>query len=241
MYDPRDPNDRLLLGVKGTISEAELFTLRCRLHDGRWNKARRGELARSLPVGYVRSGIGCCDQGPRPTGPGEAVLHLSSVRPCKVARQVLRATGAGEAPGPREDLGWTASRPGHVEGAGSERRDPDCCTTRRTRGPTSMGRWSTTRLIARPTNGKAKVHPRPARRLAGVPARRLPGLHHVGAVREEPGDSSFQRVWLRKARGSSERPALLQGIAYCGRCGQPDDGTVLLDQGEAVSWLRMFL
>ena len=40
VYDPRDPNDRLLLGVKGTISEAELFTLRCRLHEGRWNKAR---------------------------------------------------------------------------------------------------------------------------------------------------------------------------------------------------------
>jgi len=53
VYDPRDPNDRLLLGVKGTISEAELFTLRCRLHEGRWNKARRGELTRSLPAGYV--------------------------------------------------------------------------------------------------------------------------------------------------------------------------------------------
>src|ERR1700730_4678622 len=53
VYDPRDPNDRLLLGVKGTISEAELFTLRCRLHEGRWNKARRGDLTRSLPVGYV--------------------------------------------------------------------------------------------------------------------------------------------------------------------------------------------
>ena len=39
--------------MKGTISEAELFTLRCRLHEGRWNKARRGELTRSLPVGYI--------------------------------------------------------------------------------------------------------------------------------------------------------------------------------------------
>lgn len=58
VYDPRDPNDRLLLGVKGTISEAELFTLRCRLHEGRWNKARRGELARSLPVGYLRTDTG---------------------------------------------------------------------------------------------------------------------------------------------------------------------------------------
>src|ERR1700686_775241 len=55
IYNPRDPNDRLLLGVKGTLSEAELFTIRCRLHDGRWNKAKRGELPHSLPVGYVHT------------------------------------------------------------------------------------------------------------------------------------------------------------------------------------------
>jgi DNA invertase Pin-like site-specific DNA recombinase len=51
VYDPRDPNDRLLLGVKGTLSEAELFTLRLRLHAGRWNKARTGQLSFPLPVG----------------------------------------------------------------------------------------------------------------------------------------------------------------------------------------------
>src|SRR6266478_1208539 len=58
VYDPRDPNDRLLLGVKGTLSEAELMTIRCRLHDGRWSKARRGELTQSLPVGFVRTEAG---------------------------------------------------------------------------------------------------------------------------------------------------------------------------------------
>src|SRR5881397_3430737 len=64
VYNPRDPNDRLLLGVKGTISEAELFTLRCRLHEGRWNKARRGELTRSLPVGYVLTEAGAVVKDP---------------------------------------------------------------------------------------------------------------------------------------------------------------------------------
>ena len=44
VYNPREPNDRLLLGVKGTLSEAELFTLRTRLYEGRWNKARKGLL-----------------------------------------------------------------------------------------------------------------------------------------------------------------------------------------------------
>lgn len=64
VYDPRDPNDRLLLGVKGTISEAELVTLRCRLHEGRWNKARRGELTRSLPVGLIRTESGAVVKDP---------------------------------------------------------------------------------------------------------------------------------------------------------------------------------
>src|SRR5207247_8685563 len=58
VYDPRDPNDRLLLGVKGTLSEAELFTLRTRLHEGRWNKARKGLLHFPLPMGYVQTAEG---------------------------------------------------------------------------------------------------------------------------------------------------------------------------------------
>ncbi len=64
VYDPRDPNDRLLLGVKGTLSEAELMTIRCRLHDGRWSKARRGEMAKPLPVGYVRTEAGAVVKHP---------------------------------------------------------------------------------------------------------------------------------------------------------------------------------
>ena len=58
VYNPREPNDRLLLGVKGTISEAELFTLRTRLYEGRWNKARKGLLHFPLPVGYVQGADG---------------------------------------------------------------------------------------------------------------------------------------------------------------------------------------
>jgi DNA invertase Pin-like site-specific DNA recombinase len=64
IYDPRDPNDRLLLGVKGTLSEAELFTLRTRLYEGRWNKARKGLLQFPLPVGYVRAPDGAWDLDP---------------------------------------------------------------------------------------------------------------------------------------------------------------------------------
>jgi DNA invertase Pin-like site-specific DNA recombinase len=54
VYNPRDFNDRLLLGLKGTMSEAELHSLRLRLHAGRMSKAKRGELVHHLPTGYVR-------------------------------------------------------------------------------------------------------------------------------------------------------------------------------------------
>ncbi len=54
VYDPADYNDRLLLGLRGTMSEAELHLIKRRMHDGRLAKARRGELAMALPIGYRR-------------------------------------------------------------------------------------------------------------------------------------------------------------------------------------------
>ena len=53
LYDPANFNDRLLLGLKGTMSEAELHVLRARLQGGIRNKAQRGELRVPLPVGLV--------------------------------------------------------------------------------------------------------------------------------------------------------------------------------------------
>ncbi len=57
LSDPSTFNDRLLLGLKGTMSEAELFVLRARLQGGILNKARRGALKLTLPIGlcYTRS------------------------------------------------------------------------------------------------------------------------------------------------------------------------------------------
>src|SRR6266481_5710091 len=73
VYDPGYYNDRLLLGVKGTMSEAELYLIRQRMLSGKLAKAERGELAIPLPIGYVR----------RPSG--EAVLD-----PDEQAQHVVR-------------------------------------------------------------------------------------------------------------------------------------------------------
>jgi excisionase family DNA binding protein len=54
VYDPAQFNDRLLLGLKGTMSEAELHILKARMLEGRRAKARRGELGKPVPMGYMR-------------------------------------------------------------------------------------------------------------------------------------------------------------------------------------------
>jgi DNA invertase Pin-like site-specific DNA recombinase len=54
IYDPNDPNDRLILGLKGTMSEVELSTMRNRLERGKLHKAQRGELILDVPCGYLK-------------------------------------------------------------------------------------------------------------------------------------------------------------------------------------------
>jgi DNA invertase Pin-like site-specific DNA recombinase len=56
VYDPRDPNDRLLLGMKGTMADFELVWLRQRMEGGRWHLARKGEYRLHATVGYVYDG-----------------------------------------------------------------------------------------------------------------------------------------------------------------------------------------
>ena len=58
LYDPSQYNDRLLLGLKGTMSEAELHILKSRLQQGMWNKAERGEMLNHAPIGYLRTVAG---------------------------------------------------------------------------------------------------------------------------------------------------------------------------------------
>jgi DNA invertase Pin-like site-specific DNA recombinase len=54
LYDPTDYNDRLLLGLKGTMSEAELHILKERMYQGKLNKARRGAMFNLPPIGYIK-------------------------------------------------------------------------------------------------------------------------------------------------------------------------------------------
>src|SRR5256885_2305185 len=64
VYDPRQPNDRLLLGMKGTMSEMELSVLRQRSLEALKQKARRGELFMTVAIGYVRVGHNRIEKDP---------------------------------------------------------------------------------------------------------------------------------------------------------------------------------
>jgi len=89
IYDPRQLNDRLLLGLKGTMSEAELGWLRQRAHEARAAKARRGELIISLPVGYVQTRDGRLEKHPDQRVQGALTLVFQKFAELGSARQVL--------------------------------------------------------------------------------------------------------------------------------------------------------
>jgi DNA invertase Pin-like site-specific DNA recombinase len=75
LYDPGQVNDRLLLGLKGTVSEAELHYIRARLQGGILAKATRGELRVRLPVGLVYDATGAVVLDPD-AGVQDAIRHL---------------------------------------------------------------------------------------------------------------------------------------------------------------------
>jgi excisionase family DNA binding protein len=105
VYDPCRPNDRLLLGMKGSISEFELGVLRSRMLDAARSKARRGELRIPVPIGYTwhrEAGLGL-----DPDLRIQEVIRLIFVRfrECGSARQVLLRMSAEHVHFPRPSDG----------------------------------------------------------------------------------------------------------------------------------------
>ena len=118
LYDPRNFNDRLLLGMKGQISEYELHFIRARLRGGQLSKARRGELIMPLPVGLVYDAAGHVIPGPDTAIQG-ALRHLfTTFEAASSATAVVKAFRAAglsfpwrHHKGPRKgETGWQPLR-----------------------------------------------------------------------------------------------------------------------------------
>ena len=88
VYDPKHPNDRLLLGLKGTMSEMETATFRQRSQEAIRQMARRGEYYTRIPEGYVLRGPGRLEKDPDEQVRQAIELVFSKFRELSSARQV---------------------------------------------------------------------------------------------------------------------------------------------------------
>ena len=219
LYDPRHFNDRLLLGLKGTLSEAELHVLRARLLGGIESKARRGELRKPLPVGLEYDAQNRVvldpDQQVQQTlatffrefgriGTAMGVVRYFRAQKFQFPRRVRRGLRKGQ-------LVWAPITHSLALKVLKNPRYAGCYVHGRSR-------WRKT------PGGKLLVRRLPQEQWDTI----LPNAH-PGYITWEQYQNNGRRL-LQNAMahgGGSERrhppregPALLQGLALCGLCGR---------------------
>src|SRR3954462_6499562 len=221
IYDPGEHNDRLLLGLKGTISEAELHLIRQRMWSGRMAKAGRGELAVPLPIGFVRRASG--EVALDPDEQVQAVVRLvfdpfERLGTIGAALAFLADAGIELGVRPREgpergELVWRPSR----NTVANLLRNPRLRGHLRLRpehgGPQTAAGGPTMHRTGAPR----------ARQLAGVPARGRAVLYQRRTVRAEPGADG------RQSSPGGEPGSGARGPGPAGRAGRlrplrPADG-----------------
>lgn len=219
LYNPAHFNDRLLLGLKGTMSEAELHMLRSRLHGGSVNKAKRGKLRIPLPIGLVYDPNYRVVLDPD-TQIQEAIRALfatfrrvgSAVGVVKTFRRekiLFPRRAAARPPGSQSPVTW---------------RDLDISTVLRIlRNPRYAGIYcyGRTRQYRNP-DGRMVSHKRsPEDWHAWIPDA------HAGYISQQEYEENLRcleqnarAAGLHRRSPPREGPALLQGIVLCGKCGR---------------------
>jgi excisionase family DNA binding protein len=216
VYDLQDFNDRLVLGIKSTISESELHLMAGRMHAARVSAAERGQLRCRLPIGYVYDDDGACVMDP------DEQVRAAVTDVFATFRQVGSAFGVVEAfrrrPFPRRVFGRAYA------------------------GQLQWGRLTSSRvqrMVANPTYAGAYVYGRrvdsrqlqPDGTTRTVTTRRprdqWPVLitdHHPAYLTWSTYLDNLQILAANHtaahARPVRESPALCQGIIRCGSCGQ---------------------
>ena len=217
IYDPSHFNDRLLLGLKGTMSEAELHVLRARLRGGILSKARRGELWSPLPIGLVYHPDGHVILDPD-AQVQESLRHLfRTFRRTGSARATMKAFRAEGIRFPHRiragihkgDLAWS-----------------------------ELTHWRALWILHNPRyagafffgRSRQRRHPEGRARFEKLPRDEwialLPGTH-PGYICWEEFEENQRRLQENSAAQGGERrrsppregPALLQGLVVCSRCG----------------------
>lgn len=214
VYDPEEYNDRLLLGLKGTMSEAELHLIKQRMASGRLAKAARGELAVPLPTGYVRRPSGEVAFDPDEQVQAVVRLVFSLFAELGTVHAVLRfltehqiQIGIRERAGPAK--GEVAWRRAHQTGLVNMLRNPAYA------GIYAYGRSRVAVRGGPPRSGR--VHTGPEGWLVTIPGL-LPAYISV-----EQYQANLARMAANRARAESlgavrDGPALLTGLVVCGVC-----------------------
>jgi len=218
IYDPRDFNDRLLLGLKGTFSEAQWYHLRMQLHDARLNKARRGELAVQLPVGYERTEEGEVVFLPDQEVQNAIRLVFNEFDRLGSARAVLLALRGQQVQLPRQIL--TGPDRGTIEwGKPSYNAIYRILKSPAYAGAYTYGKRQNKRLPGK--ERKVVTRALPIDEWAVLIHDVFPAyiswkqyLHNQDKLRSNAQNTN----WGNGAPRSGQ--ALLQGIAWCGRCGR---------------------
>ncbi len=231
VYDPASFNDRLLLGLKGTMSEAELHVLKARLRGGVLNKVRRGEYHCILPTGFVY------DEA------GEVVLDPDSQVRETIAHFFETFTRVGSAcqtvkafrnegllfPSRRNNREATIFRALSASAAMRTLTNP------RYAGAYAYGR----RRYRRAADGKHKVQ---SKRESGDWLACIPDAHPRYITWEQFQqnlrilESNGHGYEIARASPPREGAALLQGRAVCGRCGRHFRARYAARRGRLDTW-----
>lgn len=215
VYDPGSANGRLLLGLKGQISELELHTIRSRLRAGLLNKAQRGELELRLPVGLVRDEQGVVHKHPNQEVQDRITLVFETFLKVKAAIQVVCKFNAQGLRIPRQnrfgDITW---REPSIAAILSMLKNPAYA------GAFVYGRSRTVREGPAPYRTKQKQLPQQEWRIR-VNDKYPPYISwEVYEQIQTQLRENYAEYDRNKSRGIP-RPgaALLHGVVYCGECG----------------------
>lgn len=231
VYDPCRPNDRLLLGMKGSISEFELGVLRSRMLDAKTSKAQRGELRIPVPIGYCwhrEVGLGLDPD----TRVQEVIRQIfDRFRECGSARQVLLRMSAEQVHFPRPSDGRSMTtfdwRPIRYRNVISVLKNPFYA------GTYAYGKSEKRTQVVDGHLCKSYGHHKPLEQ-----CKVLLKNHHEGYI----GWAEFERnqgLLAANAYGKAGGPksgrggrALLTGLLTCGRCGR---GLAVVYVGKAMA------
>jgi DNA invertase Pin-like site-specific DNA recombinase len=214
IYNLGDFNDRLLLGLKGTMNEAELHFLRSRMRDAALSKAKRGELRIALPVGYVYNEAGRVVKDPNADVRSAVNQFFEIFRMCGSASQTARHYAKNGFKIPKDpSRGFGGAESLWVDLSSMKALDM-------LHNPSYAGIYAYGREQAVATFNGAKLQSKPAHEWNAC----IKG-HHEAYISEEEFNANQARLLKNNSHTSSVPPvreggALLQGLTICGVCWQ---------------------